>query len=540
MSDESHRELLDEIVRAADQAVRALALGSRRGPSFPELEHFRGLQERFGAEFPAPGDEVEFWETLWLRTDRVHEQWKRMEKAARRAGAGTALTLQPALDEGRRALYKWARNFVADRAPIKPSAAHFELGIAVRRPDFLGLHERLEGLYESVKRMGRFPAIREGLELPRDPVNFAIIYGAGWNVSSYSILREAEAVPGMNAFVAFDRPGADLYGKSGNRMVRLATAGLVRDPRESGEEYVLATFLAPVVLHFACPHEWTGTPPHELGIPVLRSDLVLEVVDDKLNTSDAIRSYGATAGVELPLPRERGVPQAGVSADLDELAARAEGALSELAAEQVEEVVVKPASGEQSRGIGFFQLPSQRGAAVHHAVRLGLESGVVVQERIRAAGPEDFNWRVLVALARDGQPVVVGRFARQGFGDDVEMVADREMLARSGVTGEEADRELRRLDEVSIGAFRAVVARAGSRRDLPHQPLGGGSYALPYILGVDLIADARVMEVNGHEVAGMWTDDRLYPETRGRSSRTVLGSALAAARSYRSSLEAGL
>ncbi len=203
-------------------------------------------------------------------------------------------------------------------------------------------------------------------------------------------------------------------------------------------------------------------------------------------------------------------------------------------------MVVKPSSGERARGVGFFELPSGQQAAVDHAVRLDLESRVVIQERLHAAGPEDFNWRVLVALAKDGQPVVVGRFARIGFGDDVEMVADREMLGRAGVSGDAAERTLQRLDEVSIGAFRAVVARAGSRRDFPYQPLGGGSYALPYILGVDLIADARVMEVNGHEVAGMWTDDRLYPETIGRSSRTVLESALAAARSYRSALQAGL
>ena len=68
-------------------------------------------------------------------------------------------------------------------------------------------------------------------------------------------------------------------------------------------------------------------------------------------------------------------------------------------------------------------------------------------------------------------------------------------------------------------------------------PLGGGSYAVPYFLGVDLIGDAYIMEVNGNEVAGMWTHDRLYPELRGQSNRTVLESAAQAAQAYRKALE---
>jgi hypothetical protein len=118
------------------------------------------------------------------------------------------------------------------------------------------------------------------------------------------------------------------------------------------------------------------------------------------------------------------------------------------------------------------------------------------------------------------------------------MAPDREMLAQVGVAGEAADRFLARLDAVSCHAFCAVAAQAAARADFPFRPLGGGSYAAPCFLGIDLIGDAYVMEVNGNEVAGMWTDDRLYPATRGRSSRTVLESASRAAERYRHALEA--
>jgi hypothetical protein len=372
--------------------------------------------------------------------------------------------------------------------------------------------------------------------LPEDRVNVGLIYGGGWNVSTFNALREAAHFPGMNTFVAFDHAGADLFGHAGGRLVRLAPAGLVRRSGKEGEEYLLATFRKPPLLHFAFPYQWTGTPPHELGLPILRSDLTLEIVDDKLTTSRALAWYMQTSGVQLPLPRERGIRQAPVPADLDTQAQRVAEALDSLEAEGVEEVVVKPSFGEQSQGVCYFTIPDARQSAIEYAVRLGLEYDVVVQERIRPPGGVDFDWRVLVALSPQGEPRVVGRFARSHQGEDVEMVADREMLARVGVRGREAEALLDRLNEVSLQAFRAVAGYALSRRDFPWRPLGGNSYALPYLLGIDLIGEAHIMEINGHEVAGMWTDDRLYPESRGRSNRVVLESAQAAARAYKIAL----
>jgi hypothetical protein len=120
----------------------------------------------------------------------------------------------------------------------------------------------------------------------------------------------------------------------------------------------------------------------------------------------------------------------------------------------------------------------------------------------------------------------------------MEMVRDEEMLARVGMTEGEAAELLQKLNRVSIDSFRAVAEYARSQHpDFPYRPAGGGSYADPYFLGMDLIGHARVMEVNGHEVAGMWTDDRLYPSSCGRSNRTVLESALLAAQAYRGVLE---
>ena len=539
MSCDSHQELVEKIIEVADAAVRVLATRPKQtGLAFCEIERLQKLQERYGREFPAARGEVEFWETLWLRTDRVHQQWDRVEKSARRAGSAVLQSLQPLLDQQKCMLFRWARRFITEHAPVRPQAAHFELGIPVPRADCRALHERLEGLYESVKRIGRFPTIKEGLALPEEQVNFAMIYGGGWNVSTFSVLREAARFPEMNAFVAFDHQGADLFDQRGNRVVRLAPAGLVRKQDADSEEYILATFRKPMVLHFACPYEWTGTLPYELGLPVLRSPLTLKIVDDKLTTSRALQWYGKTSGVELPLLRERGVRQAAVPADLEALSEQMTEALNGLETEGVREVVVKPSFGEQGQGVGYFEVPGKRQSALEHGVRLGLESNVVIQERIRPTGQIHFDWRVLVALTRHGKPEVVGRFARRGRGEDVEMLADREMLAKAGVGEEEAESLLDRLNEVSLHAFRAVAGYAG-QQDFPWRPLGGKSYAVPYLLGIDLIGNARILEINGHEVAGMWTDDRLYPETRGRSNRTVLKSAWTAGRLYKNSLSDG-
>jgi hypothetical protein len=265
----------------------------------------------------------------------------------------------------------------------------------------------------------------------------------------------------------------------------------------------------------------------------------LEIVDDKLATSRALRWYARREGIDLPLIPEAGLPAPDVPVDADALDGKAEAALDRLAADGIDEVVVKPVRGEQARGVGCFRLPQDRLAAAAHAARLALESGAVIQKRIRSPGEDDYTWRVLVALGPDGEPTPVGRFARRVVGDDVEMVPEREMLWRSGVGDRDAQRLLSRLNEISVHAFHAVKDYARARRgDFPWRPLGGGSYAVPYFLGIDLIGDARIMEVNGNEVAGMWTDDRLHPETRGRSSRQVLAWGERAGRAYRRALEA--
>jgi hypothetical protein len=220
--------------------------------------------------------------------------------------------------------------------------------------------------------------------------------------------------------------------------------------------------------------------------------------------------------------------------------AAAEEALRALERRGVGEVVVKPARGEQGRNVACFTLSTQREAAAAHAGALSFESSVVMQQRVRPAGGLDYNFRVLVAPRPDGEPQVVGRFARLGWGEQTEMIEERDMLRRAGVTGPAADSLLERTDGVSLDAFRAVAEEAGLRHPAyPHRPLGGGSYTVPYILGMDLIGEALVMEVNGNEVAGMWTDDRLHADTRGRSSRTMLLSARQAGRAYRAALSNG-
>jgi hypothetical protein len=535
MPDSPNKTHLDDAVRACDGVIRALCTRPNAAEPFAEgLQQLAQCQAAFCGAFSTSREPVEFWETLWRETDLLRDQWLRVKKTLLRVGEDFRATWLPVADGAQRDLYLWTRDTIEAHAPVTPTAAHFELGIGTKRNDCRGLHERIEGLYESVKRMGELPVIREGLDLPEAP-NFGIIYGGGWNVSSYSLLRAGDACSGLNTVVAFDHPGDDLYGQCGCHTVRLAPAALVRQRRDP-EAYCLGTFREPLVLHFVCPHQWAGTPVPELGIPCLRSDPTLAVVNNKLATTRALAWYARSSKSELPLIPERGVPQAPIPADLEALGAKAEQALDELVAEGITEIVAKPASGEQSRGLGYFTLPAQRQEAVAHAVRLGLESDVVFQQRVRPHPEIDFNWRVLVALAPYGQPIVVGRFARKGRGDDVEMVADREMLRQAGVTGADADALLKELNRVSSLAFRAVSGFACREGDPPRRPLGGGSYAVPYFLGIDLIGNARIMEINGDEVAGMWTDDRLYPGTRGRSNRIVLESARAAAEGYRRAL----
>jgi len=536
MDKADHEDLVREMEATAWEAIQALVTLAQEpeGPARP-IERMSRLQALYAAEFPHLRDEVDLWETVWLRTDLVREQWDRVEAAAMRAHAVEADRLRGLLNCQRRALYNWTRQYICDNAPRKPSPAHFELGISARRPDCRRLHERIEGLCESIGRTGRLPDIVEGMTLKRDKANFAIVYGGGWNESTFSVLREARCFGGMCSFVAFDHPGREIYSQVGQRTVRVANAGLLRIDDEDG--YALATFGEPAVLHFVCPHQWTGPPAHELGAPLLRSDLTLEIVNDKLKTNAALEWYAQESCAALPLIREEGVREARVPVNMEELLQRARDALARLDIEGVGEVVVKPVRGEQKKGLAYFTLPQDTEAASAHCARLALESGAVVQKRIRPAGDVDFNWRVLVALGIDSEPHVVGRFARVGHADVTEKARDRDILARCGAAGREADALLERLDRVSLDAFRAVSAYARELHpDFPWRPLGGGSYYAPYILGIDLIGNAQIMEVNGNEVAGMWVDDQLYPETRGRSSRTVLESAERAAKAYKAAL----
>jgi len=536
MDRDAHKALLDEIVDRTGAVVRSVCTRPDRPDLLqPALEDLCQLQRRFCSEFPVSTDAVRFWETLWLRTDLLRDQWLRLQRSAERVGGEVRQRLQPLLDAQRSGLYQWMRRFASERSPVRPCPAHLDLGIERDWPHLQAHHERMEGLYESVKRIGRLPVVQEGVSPPSQGANLAIIYGGGWNVSTFSILREAARLDGLNAFVAFDYPGADLFGRAGNRTVRLAPAGLFR--RADGDDYFLATFSTPAVVHFACPHAWTGPPPHELGLPVLRSVLTLEIVNEKINTSRALCWYAERTGADLPLIPERSVAMARVPVDLDELYRKVGQALDAAAKEGLRDVVIKPSGGEMGRDVGRFDLRGSRQEATEHAVRLALESAVVIQKRVQTPLAADFNWRVFVALQADGSPAPVGRFARRGHGDEMEMLKDGDILRYCGMEGSDAESFCDRLDRVSVEAFRAVVAYAEhTHPDFPWKPLGGGSYAVPYLLGVDLIGDAMLMEVNGNEVAGMWTHDRLYPELRGQTNRTVLESALRAAVAYQEAL----
>jgi len=538
MSISSCEELIRQIKHVTGEIVRAMVTMPDTADVSSGIDDVVHLQELFMQDFRPSKDEVEFWETLWLGTDAVYTQWDRIEKVTHRIGNDFLRKLKPLLDRKRREIYHWTRRFISDHAANVPDKAHFEMGIGKAGAEYREHHERIEGLYESIKRMGRLPDVRENLSIPKDKVNFAIIYGGGWNVSTFSVLREAANFAEMNAFVAFDHAGPELFGWVNGRRVRLAPAALLRTDGE--DNYVLATLREPAVLHFICPHRWTGTAAHELAVPVLRSDLVLEIVRDKSNTFRALEWYARGRNVDLPLIPQCTIAQAPVRPDVEKLTDEIRRGLDRLYSTAVREIVIKPNVGEQGQDVGYFKLPAEFDLAVDHALLLSLESGAVIQQRIRPHETIDFNWRTLVALSPTGRPEVVGRFARKGTIDRLEMVADREMLDQCGMNCTDAEGFLERLNEVSLHAFRAVAAYAEHcHSNFPWQPLGGPSYTTPYFLGIDLIGDAYIMEVNGNEVAGMWTDDRLYPQTRGRSNRTVLQSAQEAARAYKTALESG-
>lgn len=538
MNTDSLRERERAIADAAKDAVWTVTTtDGGRSDLERHLAKMEDIQETCCAEFPRVRGEVEFWETLWRYGDKVRDQWDRVERALEKVKGEDLASRKKHLDAVRRRLYRWMREWIHEYAPRVPQPVHFELGIERQRSDYRGLHERVEGLYEAIKRMGRLPEIRRDVVGDARQVNFAIIYGGGWNVSTYSILREAAEIGGLNALCAFDHPGEELYGEVNGREVRLATAGMCRS---GPDEYALVTFREPQVLHFICPHQWTGPRPHTLHAPLLRSDLTLEIVNNKLMTTRALEWYREKTGADIPLIPEETVDEPAVIPVSPEVVQEeADRALARLEESgSVQEVVVKPGFGMEETDVGYFSLPEERADAVQHAARLAVESGTVLQQRIRPPGGMDYNWRVMIARGADGDPKPVGRFARLGHHEQMEMVPDAEMLSRVGETEAEAVEFLERLNRVSIDAFRAVAEYAEYRHpDFPHKPLGDGSYAEPYFLGMDLIGNARVMEVNGHEVAGMWTDDRLYPETRGRSNRTVLEAGLAAGKAYKKALE---
>ncbi len=533
MSGNRPRESVAAIASHARSAVRGLALARDwEQPLSAAVAAMLDAQERFCNDFPCIGEEVAFWETLWRSTDAVRDEWNKVARAARRRCEAAGRIVSNTSADACRELYHWTHRLILDRAPRKPSPPHFRLGIDRLDADCRRLHERIEGLYESIKRQGRFPAVKQGLDMPDNGVNFAIIYGAGWNVSAYSLLGAASELDGINALVAFDHRGSSLFGTSADgHTVRLAPAGLIRD---EGGGSVLATFRGPQMLHFVCPHQWTGPAPHDIGVPVLRSALTVRVTSSKHLTTEALLEYRETHGVRLGMIDEEFVPSPEYPADIDTLSEAAGRAVGALAARGAVEIVVKPSRGEQARDVRDFTIPSQKEAAIRHAVGLALDSGALVQEKIVPDGGLDYNWRVFVAASPDGRPEVAGRFARIGRGDDMRMMAENDMLRLAGITPHEGARLMERMDAASIHAFHAISSYSRERMgDMPERPLGGsGAYHIPYFLGIDLIGNARIMEVNGSEVAGMWTDDRLYPRSRGRTSRRVLLSARRAGAAY--------
>jgi hypothetical protein len=525
-------QIVADAESVAQQAICDIATAQDPSKAFSP-EQLARLQDKYCSAFPPSGERVEWWEKLWRLTDRLRYQWDRIESALKKRHGDGLTGFQDVLDEHRCRLYLWARDFIVSHASDVPEKAHFELGIGVRRADRRGLHERLEGLYESIKRTGKLPTVEHDIELPGGRVNVGLIYGGGWNVSSYSILREGVRHAGLNVLVAFDYPGTGLFKDVSGRDVCVAPAGLLKR-----DDYLLATFKEPAILHFICPYQWSGPPLPEMGVPVLRSGLTLEIVDDKLETSKALKWYRRMYNKGVPALLERGVPAPDYPADLRQIRRDVCAAVDEFASREVDNLVIKPGRGEQERGVGYFNVRRQREDAVRHGTLLVLESGVLVQERVVPPGGHDFNWRVFVALSPEGEPVSVGRFARVGHGENMEMVADREMLGRIGMTGESAPGFLNKLDTVAVAAYRAVWEYSKAKNSaFPYRPLGGGDYHKPYFLGVDLIGDGYIMEVNGHEVAGMWTDDRLYPNECGRSNRLVLQSAERAGRAYMGALE---
>lgn len=541
MDAEKLSEITARIDACAKSAVRTLAFEQDwQSGLLRQVEAVHSTQRLLQDEFTTVRDETVFWEELWTRTWHVRRQWEKMQRAAARRGPAAAALIKKNLDRCCKELYCWSRLFATEKAPRKPSASHFQLGIDRSRPDCRELHERIEGLYESIKRQGAFPAVRQNVDTPPGKnVNFAIIYGGGWNVSAYSVMRAAADAGDMFVLVAFDHQGNSLFRKSGRRSVRVAPAGLMLDPQG---RYALSSFRKPPVLHFVCPHEWSGQAPHEIGVPVLRSDLTLRYVDNKHLTTRALLEYRKNAGFRFNLIDEEFLPCPDFPADMDALARRAEKAVESLQQRGVSEIVVKPTRGEEGRDTEFFKIPSETGAAVCHGIETALNGGALMQERIMPGGGIDYNWRVFVAALPGGEPEIAGRFARVVHGDSVEMTAGDDMIERAGMTREEGQSLLKRIDTAALHAFRAVSRYSQLHmQDFPAAPLGGaGSYAIPYFLGIDLIGDARIMEINGNEVAGMWTDDRLYPETAGRTSRSVLRSARLAAGAYREALEAGV
>ncbi len=524
---------------AAREAVRCIAWETDWRSILPKrLADLHDAQTQLQVKFPVFNDEIEFWESLWNYTHPVIDEWKKLHKTAQFRCTKTALAIEVEFPKALKKLYFWACDFIEQYAPRRPDKALFSLGIEGTN-DYEILHDRIEGLYESIKRQGCFPAIKENVDRKQEAssVNFAIIYGGGWNVSTYSVLDTAAEFKNIQAFAAFDYPGADnTFEQIGKNRVKVAKSGLIR---EDDGSYSLVSFRHPRIIHFACPHYWNGTPPHELGLPILRSELILNIVNNKHVTTKALKHYCSRHSLPpLWIPEVHIARPDSLPANREIFKNKIAGSLSALRSRLSEKkcnVVVKPQTGEQAKGVKSYQMPQEHHEAIAHAADLAVSSGTVIQERIHPVGGFDYNWRVFVTADNESRLHIVGGFARVGWGADVEMVAKDDMMDRIGIDIEQREEFMEKIYRNALHAFRAVCDLSEKNQgDFPKRPLGGtGSYSIPYFLGIDLIGDGKIMEINGGEVAGMWTDDRLYPETKGRTNRLMLKSAAEAARAYK-------
>ncbi|MBU1124539.1 MAG: class I SAM-dependent methyltransferase [Candidatus Omnitrophica bacterium] len=284
------------------------------------------------------------------------------------------------------------------------------------------------------------------------------------------------------------------------------------------------------------------------GVAQIGSEPIQNIANDKE------LSYAALSrDTQISLPheisfRELPCPEASLPMDL------ADSLIAKMRQAGIQEIVCKPACGVQGRDVIFARGDNGVHAQMDEIYRLHQQEKMIIQERVFP--PDlivngvmyDFNLRAFGCRTISGDFVVSDILVRYGTGAvnlsrgaqpmEVETVLDMLNIlepSRRGALVEDWERVVQRI--ALAVEYAARVKNKLLRKAVPDD----SQQLLPDFLEVDIIPEISrdrhvpwVIEINGHNSAGMWDIDQLRPlAQRGRAYRPLIELIIHRAREYR-------